>query len=83
MKRSAKKNRRVLHRQCDLYSLYLWPRVFVTVVIVKNHPNLQTDNTDLKTECPTFPAADSAFSIPRFTALRKILVTGDTLYGRN
>ena len=35
MTRSAKKNRRVLHRQCDLYSLYLWPRVFVTVLNVK------------------------------------------------
>jgi len=34
MTRSAKKNRRVLHRQCDLYSLYLWPRVFVTVLNV-------------------------------------------------
>ena len=35
MTRSAKKNRRVLHRQCNLYSLYLWPRVFVTVLNVK------------------------------------------------
>ena len=35
MTRSVKKNRRVLHRQCDLYSLYLWSRVFVTVLNVK------------------------------------------------
>jgi len=35
MTRSAKNNRWVLHRQCDLYSLYLWPRVFVTVLNVK------------------------------------------------
>ena len=35
MTRSVKKNRRVLHRQSDLYSLYLWPRVFVTVLNVK------------------------------------------------
>ena len=43
MTRSAKKNRRVLHQQYDLYRLYLWPRVFVTVLNVKkNHQILQT-----------------------------------------
>jgi len=38
--RFAKKNRRVLHRQCDLYSLYLWPRVFVAVLNMKKIINI-------------------------------------------
>jgi len=38
--RSVKKKRRVLHRECNFYSLYLWPRVLVTALDVKkSHQN--------------------------------------------
>ena len=42
MTRSAKKNRRVLHRQCDLYSKYLATSMLQLLNVKTNHQNLDT-----------------------------------------
>ena len=45
--RSVKEKRRVLHRECNLYSLYLWPRVLVTALNVKKSSKLISRHEDV------------------------------------